>query len=231
MKKHSPLQGWLNRTDPLISFIDLENRSPNFEFGGFLTLDIVLPIHESVNLPAESLYNSWQATNSYIRKSLEIIDAEEPLWLDHDEVSMIREQLGDPPNLCYPLYMFTVGDGENERVAYIGKTSSSKGRFYSGHSASTKLHAPKYNGLNKRIYLGGIVLLSKDNEYQPLEWVHPLEMAMKILNSIEAQLIYDFQSELNNHHRKRNNAKFPVSLHVQNFSNITGFLHDHFCYA
>ena len=121
-------------------------------------------------------------TNSYIKKSLEIIDAEEPLWLDHDEVSMIREQLGDPPNLCYPLYMFTVGDGENERVAYIGKTSSSKGRFYSGHSASTKLHAPKYNGLNKRIYLGGIVLLSKDNEYQPLEWVHPLEMAMKIFS-------------------------------------------------
>lgn len=231
MEKHSPLKDWLNRTDPLNSFIDLDKRPPNFELGGFLTLDVVLPIHESVNLPAESLFHSWQATNSYIKDSLEIIDAEEPLWLDHDEVEMIAEQLGDPPNLCYPLYIFTVGDAEKERAVYIGKTSSSKGRFYSGHSACTKLHAPKYNSLKKRIYLGGIVLLSTDNEYQPLEWVLPFEMAMKILNSIEAQLIYALQPELNKQHRKHYNAKFPVSLHVQNFSGVTEFLHDYFCYA
>jgi hypothetical protein len=228
MNKHSPLQSWLDRKDPLTSFVDLEHRPPNYEYGGFLSLDVVLPVHESVNLVAESLSTSWTRTHEYVRRSLEIIDANELDWLDSEEVKMIISILGEPPPLSYPIYILSVSDDTTERVVYVGKTSSKRGRFSSGHTAITKLHNPKYNGLRKRLYLGGIVLLADDNEYQPLEWVKPLCKAEEILNSIEAQLIYKFQPELNIQHRKYYNATVPFSIHIQNISGETEFLHDQF---
>lgn len=228
MNKYSPLQSWLDRKDSLTSFIDLERRPPNYEYGGFLSLDVVVPVHESVNLAAESLNTSWKRTHEYVRQSLAIIDAEELDWLDREEVQMIKSRLGEPPPLSYPIYILSVSDDTTARVVYVGKTSSKRGRFTSGHAAITKLHNPKYDGLRKRLYLGGIVLLADDNEYQPLEWVKPLFKATEILNSIEAQLIYRFQPELNTHHRKHYDAKVPVSIHIQNFSGETEFLHDQF---
>jgi hypothetical protein len=228
MNKYSPLQGWLDRTDSLTSFIDLECRPPSYEYGGFLSLDVVLPVHGSVNLAAESLSTSWTRTHEYVRESLAIIDAEEPLWLDREEVQMIKSKLGEPPPLSYPIYILSVSDDKSERAVYIGKTSSEKGRFRGGHAAITKLHNPKYDGLTKRLYLGGIVLLADDKEYQPLEWVKPLAKAMEILNSIEKQLIYRFQPELNTKHKKHYNVKVPVSIHIQNSSGETEFLHDQF---
>jgi hypothetical protein len=230
LRKISLLSSWLERRDPLLSYIDLDQRPPNQEFGGFLSLDIAAPVHESINLEAESLANSWRNIHEYVESSLEIIKADEPLWLDSEEVEMIRSRLGDPPLLCYPIYLITVGDLDSERLVYIGKTSSSIGRFKGGHAALSKLHHPKYDGLSKRIYLGAVVLLVDDGSYQPLEWVKPLESAEAILASIEAQLIFDFKPELNSHHVYNNNANWPVSLHIQNFSGVTAFLHDKFCW-
>lgn len=230
IRKVSLLDAWLDRRDPLHSFIDLDNRPPNQEFGGFLSLDFVVPAHESLDLEAESLADSWRKTHDYVTSALSIIDAENPLWLDRDEVEMIREKLGEPPPMCYPIYLITVGEGEAERLVYVGKTSSSQGRFRGGHAAFGKLLNPKYDGQSKRIYLGAVVLLADDNSCQPLEWVKPLERAEMLLKSIEAQLIYSYKPELNTQHVKVYNAKWPVSLHIQNFSGATSFLHDEFCW-
>lgn len=152
------------------------------------------------------------------------------MWLDSDEVEMIKRELGEPPCLCYPLYLITVGEHEAERIVYIGKTSAKKGRFRGGHAALSKLLHPKYEGLSKRLYLGALVLLADDTSYQPLEWVKPLKKAQALLASIEAQLIFCFKPELNTHHVFNNNARWPVSLHIQNFSNVTNFLHDKHCW-
>lgn len=230
IRKVSLLNAWLNRRDPLHSFIGLDSRPPNQEFGGFLSLDVVVPAHEALDLEAESLADSWQRTHDYVTSALAVIDAAEPLWLDRDEVEMIREELGEPPPLCYPIYLITVGEGEAERLVYVGKTSSSQGRFRGGHAAFGKLLNPTYDGHPKRIYLGAIVLLADDKSYQPLEWVKPLERAESLLKSIEAQLIYCYKPELNTHHVQSDNAEWPVSLHIQNFSGVTSFLHDEFCW-
>lgn len=96
------------------------------------------------------------------------------------------------------------------------------------HAHLTALHL-QHPGLAKRIYLGAIVLLA-DEFYQPLEWVKPLEKTEAILASIEAQLIFNYKPELNSHHVHRNNATWPVSLHIQNFSGVTTFLHDTHCW-
>lgn len=230
MRKKSLLSSWIERRDPLHSFIDLENRPPNQEFGGFLTLDVVVPAHESLNLEADSLSDSWKKAHEYVAASLRIIKADEPMWLDSEEVEMIKNQLGEPPPLCYPIYMFTVGDGDAEHLVYIGKTSSSNGRFRGGHTALTKLLHPIYDGFTKRVYLAAIVLLADDISYQPLEWVKPLEKAQALLSSIEAQLIFSFKPQLNTHHVNSDNTVWPVSLHIQNFTNDTTFLHDEFCW-
>jgi hypothetical protein len=230
MPKHSALLAWLDRRDPLSSFIDLDTRSPQQEWGGFLTLDVVVPVHESLNLESESLEKSWHLTHDYIEKSLEIIRADEPLWLDSEEVEMIKSKLCDPPLLCYPIYIISIESAGIEQVIYIGKTSSSKGRFIGGHAALTKLLDPKYDGIPKRLYLGALVLLAEDKSYQPLEWVKPLEKAEQLLKSIESQLIYEFKPELNDQHVNSFNSKWPVSIHIQNFTGVTDFLHDKFCW-
>lgn len=231
IKKHSPLEAWLARTDPLRSFLDLENSQPNFERGGFLLLNGPIPLHETISLEAESLPVSWKRTHEYVKKCLTIIDAEETDWLDHDEVRMIRAEVGEPPPLCFPIYLLSVGQGKDERVVYVGKTSSKSGRFKSGHAAITGLHHPKYDGLKKQIYLGGVVLLSDDDEYRPLEWVKPLAKSEEILTSIEAELIFHFQPELNTIHKKSFDAVFPVTLHIQNYEGDSPFLNDRFVWS
>ena len=232
MKKYSMLKTWLNRTSSLKSFIDLENTAPSFELGGFLSIDISYPIHETTNLESESLSTSLEQVHGYVENSLSIIDSDEPVWLDREEVEMIKSELGEPPNLCYPIYIISVGDKKNEKVVYIGKTSSSNSRFKNGHAAITKLHHPKYNGLNKTLYLCGIVLLTDppQSNYLPLEWVKPLSKAESLLLDIEAQLIFDFQPELNTINKKKCEHDNQTIFHIQNFIEGSDFLNDHFVY-
>jgi hypothetical protein len=227
-KAYSPLGPWLGRTDSLSSFVDLSSRKPSEELGGFIALDISLPIHESIDLAAQSLAQAWRDTSDYVNQALEIIHSDKPLWLDREEVQMIKEQLGQPPTHCYPIYIFSVGSDKEERPVYIGKTSSENGRFSGGHLACTKLHNPKYDGLQKRLYLGCVMLLDEGQEYLPLEWVHPYEDAEQLLRDIEAQLIYHFKPELNTLLKKKPIAKFRTQIHLQNMSGFSDFLNDVF---
>jgi hypothetical protein len=80
VRKTSLLSSWIERRDPLHSFIDLENRPPNQEFGGFLSLDVVVPAHGSLDLEAESLSDLWKKVHEYVSASLGIIGADEAMW-------------------------------------------------------------------------------------------------------------------------------------------------------
>lgn len=224
MAKFSMLEAWLMRKDTLSSFIDLENNPPNLH-SGFLTLDEILPLHKAITLTPESLSESWYCVHNYVDRALKIISSDTVGWLDSEEAAWILEELGSPPNLCYPLYIISVGKGADERIVYIGKTSSTNGRFRNGHKIFAMLHAPEYDGLAKNMYLGGVVLLADNGEYQPLEWVKPLSKAEELLTSIEAQLIFQFKPELNTHHKNHYNAKYPLVLHIENHETGTNFLH------
>jgi hypothetical protein len=218
------------RKAPLQGFINLNGNPPKSEWGGFLALDVVHPVHETVGLPAESLESAWKAIHGYVSSACRLIRSRKPGWLDGEEAEQILDKLGSPPQLCYPVYVLAVFKGSEKRVVYVGKTSTDQGRFRGGHAALTKLHHPMYDGFAKRIYLGAVVLLGTDGEYQPLEWVKPLLTAKQILSSIEAQLIFDLKPELNTVHKNRYNVTWPVQLHVQNFADDSKFLHDYMCY-
>lgn len=230
MERHSPLHPWLKRQDSLTSFFDLDTLQPNGTLGGYLALDLVYELHETLDIPEASFSDSWKKTHTYVREALQLIDAEQCVWLDNEEVMIITEELGSPPLCTYPIYLFSIGDDDSERPVYIGRTSSKTSRFANGHKVCSQLHDPKYDCYSKRLYLGAFTLLTSDRRYLPLEWVYPLENANMLLNSIEAQLIYYFQPELNINLRTNDNTTHRISpIHIQNFTNQTKFLNDYMC--
>lgn len=230
MKTFSNLTPWLNRTRSLPPFSYFENIRPDFELGGFLGIDKCLPLHAVKKEQLISLEESWNKTKKYVDQALEIIKSDAGGWLDSEEVEMIKSELGEPPEVCYPIYLITIKKRLEERVVYVGKTSSKSHRFKGGHNVALKLHDPKYHGFKKTIYFGCIMLL-EGQEYLPLDWVHPLQMAEEILNSIEARLIYHLKPELNIIGVKNNLSRLPLSvLHIQNFSRCSNYLNDTFIY-
>lgn len=66
------------------------------------------------------------------------------------------------PVPCLPIYFMSVIDGDtsSERIDYIGKTnvrpSAKYGRFNKGHAAITTLHDPRYDQMNKMLYMAQI---------------------------------------------------------------------------
>jgi len=228
IKLFSPLEEWLNRRTNLSSFIQIDDIQADFDIGGFLILNNVIPIYEAIDLEAESLNISWQKTNEYLEKAFDIINEEYPqkISLDKEESRMIIDELDNPPKIMHPIYMMTIEKDGKEEVVYIGQTSSSKSRFKGGHSAISKLHLPKFDGFSKKLYQCGILLLNEDSELVPLEWIKPLKTAKELLNSIEAQLIFHFQPELNTLLKKNNKTTKYIQLHLQNINNF--FMHDTF---
>lgn len=228
IKLYSPLENWISRKISLPSFIELDSTALNFELGGFLILNNVALIHETINLKPESLDVSWQKTNQYLQDAFNIINEKglEEISLDREESEMIIYELGNPPNISHPIYIMTISNNEKEEVVYIGKTSSSRNRFKSGHTAITKLHDPKFNNFQKNIYQCGILLLNNDKELVPLEWIKPFSESKKLLDSIEAQLIFHFKPLLNTQLKNKNNTSQYIQLHLQNRNNF--FMHDIF---
>ncbi|WP_348622006.1 hypothetical protein [Paenibacillus polymyxa] len=224
MQYFSPLTPWLERKRTLPAFAYLEEGQPEFNLGGFLGMDVCYPLHEvNMHIP-RSLETTWNMVREYVNEALVITQNNTGNWLDREEVEMIKKELGEPPNHCYPIYIVTVGTFPNEKIVYIGKTSSNLSRFAGGHRVALKLHDPIYNNLPKRVYFCSVSFLV-GKEYLPIEWISPIEEAKTILDSVESQLISSFQPELNRSKTKRNYSKHPIMLQLQNFTG-SRFLHD-----
>lgn len=202
---YRPLENGTNEIYFRRSLKDPSLLVPEKEIGCFLVLQSTYALHETIGLSAQSLDISWQANQNYI----------------------FSNYAGEAPLGCYPIYLITVGDGENERLVYIGKTSSKSSRFSSGHSAITKLHHPKYDGLSKRVYLCCVVFLNNRNTI-PIEWVKPYTFAENLLSKFEANLIFWNKPELNTKHMKREPLFEYGQVHAQNVTGVTYFWHDKF---
>ena len=231
----SPLGMWLRGQAALPPVATLETLRPDLTIGGFLGLERRLPLHDADQVPAQSLEDSWKTTREFLDAALKAINSSEPGWLGNDEAEDILRVLGAPPSACLPIYIMSVRSGGVERAVYVGKTSSGSSRFAGGHDAFRKLLAPTYDGMEKWLYLGAVMLLKSHppgprefgfNSYLPLEWVSPLTFALALLRSIEAALIYQLQPELNVQHRDRFRPDYEVLINVENHVD-GGFLHGH----
>lgn len=177
---------------------------PEEGIGSFLVLQSVHALHETVNLPPQSLNQAWNANQDFIKSGC----------------------LGEPPLACYPIYLMTVGDADDEKLVYIGKTSSKSSRFSAGHAAISKLHHPKYNDLVKRVYLCCAVFINNEKNTIPIEWMQSYSKSDSLLKSFEAYLIYWNKPELNTQHiLTEPNFEFGP-IQAQNITGDTDFWHE-----
>ncbi|MEI4769876.1 hypothetical protein WAX74_09500 [Psychrobacillus sp. FJAT-51614] len=209
----------------------------NSEYGCFIGLDVCLPLYQVLEMDAQSLEATWNEVNDYVASAFRIITNEyrEDLGINKDEklrdvdkeiIHDIEYQLKTPPAACYPIYFISVGDGKDEKLVYVGKTSSRTHRFSGGHSAALKLHAPEYEGLSKHIYFGTVVFLDHEKNYMPLEFIQPFEDANSLLNTLEAGLIYNLKPELNTTYLNTNYARFDMFVNIENHSSRPSLLRD-----
>lgn len=186
-------------------------------------------------MEAQSLEVTWNEIHDYVANAFRIITDDYGEDLGIEEVEKLRDvdreiiheieyQLKRPPTACYPIYFISVGNGKDERLIYIGKTSSKNHRFSGGHSAALKLHAPEYEGLSKQIYFGTVAYLDHDKNYIPLEFIQPFEDAKNLLRSLEAGLIYDLKPELNSDYLNNNRACFDMLVNIENHTSSSNFL-------
>ncbi|PEW72367.1 hypothetical protein CN424_23055 [Bacillus cereus] len=201
----------------------------NSEYGCFIALDACFPLYKVLEMNAQSLGATWNEVNDYVANAFQIITGEygEELEIEEKEKlrnvdrEIIREieyQLKTPPTACYPIYFISVGDGQSEKIVYIGKTSAKTHRFSGGHSAALKLHAPEYEGLSKHIYFGTVVFLDHTKQYMPLEFIQPLEDSKKLLRNLEAGLIYNLKPALNKNYLNKNYASIDMFVNIENNS-------------
>ena len=227
-----PLSAWINAEQPLPKRFLVDNHQDQFDetWLCWVVLEQVAELHKVNELNWVSLTASRLATKKYLNESAKVLGSiDEDGWLDKEEGFWIREELGEPPHPCLPIYIITVGSNETERVVYVGKTKSAS-RFTGGHSTALKLHAPEYDGLKKSIYRCS-VWFDIDDEYVAIDWIEPESLALNLFDSVESQLIYDLQPELNIDKRKKITSKCLLnSIHIQNLSS-TEILNDHFVRA
>lgn len=230
--KFQPLKPWVKGNESVTPNNFYGSLEPCFEMGAFIAIDIAIDLYLANTVDTGNLFESWHSNKEYIEKACKIADVSEDnnYDLDHEEKAWILEELGEPPECCYNIYFITVYDDTNEKLVYIGKTDSKKSRFINGHLAALKLHNPKYNTFNKRIYFGTITFLSKNKEYIPLEFITPYIQANKLLYEMEALLISHFNPELNVKSEKVGKMK-DLIVHVQNFSDVSDFLDNYIVYG
>lgn len=213
----SPLHNWVNRKTSLPArfYGSPPNDSAGTEWCVSVALEEVLPLHAVADAHWQSLSETRRLTNEYLASAGQLIDG---LWggsLDNEERDLILSELGQPPEFCLPIYLITAGEGEQERVVYVGKTCSAS-RFRGGHAVALKLHHPEYEGLKKRVYRCSVLLHIHD-QYLAMEWVEPEQFSKRILDLIESVLIYVLQPALNTAKRRRAKLGRPVFVHLQNF--------------
>lgn len=190
----------------------------------FVSIDTFFRLYEAPQVPLKSLEQSWIDTKDYVSRALALLGRPHAGWsLSDEDRKKVLASIGEPPGPAWPLYVIAVGDFPDERIVYIGKTNAQTHRFGTGHSAITALHAPKYDGMTKRLYFATVTLMSDEGNYVPLEWLHPKALRDSIWSDVEAQLIYHFQPELNRRLKERDHSKNPMGIAFHNYSGTKSF--------
>lgn len=218
----SPLFAWVNGQLPLSRRFcgeEGESYSPDAsadEWSVSVALDEVIPLHEVANARWHSMAETRRLTREFLNKADELIGGLSGGRLDKEEQYLVQAQLGDLPLFCLPIYLVTVGAGINEKVVYVGKTTSAR-RFSNGHLVALKLHHSQYDGQQKQVYRCS-VLMDVYDEYVALEWVEPEELSALLLDCVESVLIHALQPDLNTAKRRKPKVGKPVSIHIQNYA-------------
>lgn len=226
VRKFQPLRPWIKGNCSITPRHFYTQYTPDLLEYLYLSLDIVVPLHEADTVSTGNTKESWKLNREYIKKALKILAIDEEdcdMELAEDEKEEVLIKLGEPPNSCYNLYFITIKNDEEERIVYIGQTNGTKSRFVGGHHAALKLHAPQYSRYQKYVYFGTVTFTSTDNKYLPMECLETTGQIRHLLNDTERILIYAFKPELNTQKYKYNFINQP-RLQIENHTGISDFL-------
>lgn len=189
----------------------------------WLNFDKCIGLHEAVDFPLIPFDKSRRACWHYISRACRVVGRDEgrPGWaLNATDAAKVTAALGPPPFSRYSIYMITISNPENkeEVPVYFGQTNSKNHCFKGGHRAISKLHAPQYEGKLKRIYFGCVSAVNDDDHIFPVEWINPLGLRKVLLSSVEYQLIYDLQSELNDKGKDKCFVVKSMPIVIQNMA-------------
>ncbi|QDU54159.1 hypothetical protein [Aeoliella mucimassa] len=218
-KSAYPLQAWGNGHEPLPKRFYLPAKPDHIDsrWCCWVNLEEVLPLHLAAEAHWQGMDESRACTSDYLERASEEIGGLCGGWLDHEESHLLRQYLGEPPLPCLPIYFIALErDGTYSEPLYIGITSSSC-RFANGHKAALWLHDDKYAGYRKVLFRAA-VWFHDGTQYLPLEWMLPHALAAEMLESIESQLIYDYQPVMNERKRANDCATKPIDIHLQSYA-------------
>ena len=229
-KSSHPLKAWLNRQQPLPERFYAESTADQIDgsWNCWVAIEERLPFHHADTAGWTSLKESREKTDEYLTSAGELIGGLKGAWLDSEEAELLQEELGDPPPPCLPVYIIGLeGEGDLAGPVYVGITRSNN-RFAGGHKAALHLHDPKYEDYSKYLYRAAVWFLC-GNDYLPLEWLRPDDVANEILESIESQLIYEWKPAINVRKKKTDRTSIPLEIQVENFSGDE-FVKDYFIF-
>lgn len=226
VRKFQPLKPWIKGNGSITPKHFYTQYTPDLLEHLYLSIDIVVPLHEADTVSTGNTKESWKLNREYIKKALKIlaIDEEEcDMELAEDEKEEVLIKLGEPPYSCYNLYFITIKNNEEENIVYVGQTNGTKSRFIGGHHAALMLHAPKYSGYQKYVYFATATFTSTDKSYLPMECLETTGQIKHLINDIERILIYEFKPILNTQKHKYSFIKEP-RLQIENHTGTSDFL-------
>jgi len=194
------------------SFEELVNSKPDLLSTVWLAINYCLPFYQVLDQEILGFGQARELNRRYYEAAIKIALHYDGYWLEKEDICDIIEELGNPPDVSHPIYIITIKDESFEKVVYVGKSSSDKSRFTSGHSAAIKLLNPMYNSFEKLIYFGQIMTSDKNDEYLPLEFVGDQVFAEQLLDDIESKVIQHFKPELNTQKMRKVNIINEFSL-------------------
>jgi hypothetical protein len=217
MESYRPLDAWLSGQIYLKSPFHMQFETYSAK-EAWIAFDVAVPLHEAPLVELSTFQQAWSETYSYLERACGLLNLLQPGRISEVQGELVRSQFGEPPIASIGIYMMSVAknDGSEERCVYVGKTNASTHRFRSGHAAMTKLHAPKYDGLKKTLYLGSLAFEDDDDQTFWVEWTHPAERRSVLMNVVEETLINSLQPELNEKSISSSHLAGKLVVRVQN---------------
>ena len=112
---------------------------PDYNVGFWINVVDEIPFFKIREQKITGFEESFDINREYYYNAFEVADIYDPKFIDIDDVKKIKTELGEPPNVSYPIYIICIEKENIKKVVYIGKSSSNISRFRGGHSTAIKL--------------------------------------------------------------------------------------------
>jgi hypothetical protein len=223
MYENRAILQWLNGE---INFptlhLDNLNLNPGNELEIKLVIHTVKHLHEALGIEFISLARANQQFNSFKRRAIEELGELYHFPIrEGEDIESAKGYLFDfVPECSSPIYIITIAEGregEEEEIVYIGQTTGKSHRFKNGHKVALKLLEPRYNSFVKKIYICSPFVVKEMGPqcaYLSVDSIQSLEIAQRVINSIETSLIRDVQPKFNDINGSA--QTFPINLDMEN---------------